>query len=280
MNKLKSLLVSARLDFFRSIFSTRGMVYILLCIYNIYFRTKDLVELAKLYNVKIEAVFLPYVHADGSYQMIFGLLCIYFFSDAPFYSKDFMNRVLRIGKKSWTLANIIKIFILSIYIILFELAASILIYINNIKIDNRWGSVWKTISISYYQKFLVFFSRNTIVSFTPFEATIRVTTMGILVVTMIGLIQYCLSLIFGKIFATAINSVFCILPLLLGYTKYPYMYFISPLSWVGIIEHADWYRFYHPGIIFMYSATIVADVVLALVILSITKKRDMNVVGD
>ena len=183
--------------------------------------------------------------------------------------------VMRIGKKKWVWANILKVFFLAFHIMVFEAVISILINIEYIKIDNTWDALWNTISVSYFDNGL-FFSRNVIISFTPIQATFRVVSMGVIVVGMIGLIQYCFSLIFGKKIAIAVNGIFCILPLLAAYTRYPYLYYISPISWIGIIEHSAGYRFHRPTIFFMYITALILDVVMIILLHKVTSRKDMS----
>ena len=279
MSKFKGVLITALLGFRRTVFSTRGIVFILMCAFFVSFQTEGLRELADKYNTRMEAVFLPYLHSDGLYQMLFGILCIYFYSDAPFQSRSMVYSVMRIGKKKWVWANILKVFFLALHIMVFEVAISVLINLGNIKIDNTWDALWNTISVSWFNDG-VLFSRNVIISFTPFQATFRVVTMGVLVVGMIGLIQYCFSLIFGKRIAIAVNGIICILPLLAVYTRYPYLYYISPISWMGIIEHNAGYRFHRPALIFMYMTALILDVVMIIILQKVTSRKDMNITEE
>lgn len=233
-------------------------------------------EMAVQYEVKVEGVFLPYLFSDAYYCMIFGILVIYFFSDAPFIKDDSFYELIRIGRVRWTARKIMSIISGSILLMSIVWGCSILAALKQVQFTGEWGTMWRTLSISRLSEGAegLSYPRNIIVLFTPLTATLRVFLMGCLIVTMMGLIQFGLSLVMSRTTAMILNGVVALGPIIAHSSFKINIYFFSPLAWIEIVEHSQRYIYRGPDVPYMIAA--LSGVVIILIIAIMWKIRTVN----
>lgn len=231
--------------------SAKGATVIMMLFFFSYIEEDSVFAFADHYSAKIVPAMLPYLFSDQTFVIIFSILVLYFFSDVPYLNRGSFFTLLRLGRGKWAIWQMIRILFGGILFMLIELTISSGLCIGRIDWSNNWGAVWNTASLSS-TNYDVMISRNIIAIYTPISATIRILLVGTLVVSFIGFMQFLLSIWLNRTSAMVIMSIICMGPIIANYWTSKNIYYISPISWIGIIEHSNIYLTPGPDTQYMF----------------------------
>lgn len=274
MNKLPKDIKHSIIENLRLQLNAKGLTIVLVLCFMMRYSLDGVLHFAKVTDHKVVAAMLPYLHDDGSYNMILGLMMLYYFSEIPFIDEHTSYTLLRLGRRRWLFQKFGQIISGSIFFMITELICSILVSLPHITFSAQWGPVWNTITLTNNLEILPL-SRNILIAYSPITASLRVFIMGILVSTMLAFCLYTLSLFFPKKTALVACAVIADGPLLAGNCGLPSAYYWSPVSWMGIVEHNNTYIYKGPDI--PYMITLIIAVILICGFLSYIKiqSKDM-----
>lgn len=250
MNKIIRLMKESYREVLHSFWSARGILIVLALAFFNYEEIHPIVNYAAEYKEPIVPVAMIFIFNSLHFQVMFGLVTIFLFSEVPFVTKRTIYTVLRTGRRGWLLGKIFRIVITSVIYMLLEVIISVLVCGNDILWSNRWGRVWNTLSLSSDAEGLsVWVPRNILIQYTPVEAIIRVFILGCLVITFIGCFMMLISLLTSPILAIVITGIISVLPYVAVNSAIYYyrIYYLSPMSWIGIIEYSNTYIYKGPG---------------------------------
>lgn len=266
MTRIKNNIAYLFFENIKEWFSAKGFTIVLVLCFFTYSQEYYILEFASEHSCEVVPAMLPYLFGDMLFTMIFGLTVVYFFSDVPFIDDESFYSLLRLGRSRWAGLQIFRIILGSVLFMMLELVISIGVCIGHIEWGNEWGMVWNTLSVSQAAD-VGMFPRNIIVLYTPFTATVRVFFAGCLVLTFLGLLQFLLSLLINRIWSMIAVGILCVGPFIAYNWVYKKLYYISPLSWIGIIEHSSVCPYEGPDIQYMLFFLIGMLLIISILIL-------------
>lgn len=277
MNKLFSYFRSIYHDMCSSLLSSRGILTVLALLFFNYEYLAPLKKFAARYDVTFFPASLVFVFYEMQFILVFGLLTVFLFGEVPYINDRTKYTILRLGKRKWIAGKMIQIFLTSVIYMAAEFLVTIIFCGRYISFHNEWGKVWKTLSISSKAENVLWVPRNILIKYTPVEALVRVFVMGCLVVTMIGLFMLFLALLFSPVVSLTFSGIMAVLPFVAGNTAYfySYIFYFTPVSWIGIIEYAKTYVYGGPNSNEMLGILGIIMLVLVLCNLFIVDRMDM-----
>ncbi len=280
MSKINSLIKYAFLDAVRSFLSVRGFLIVLALLFFNYEEIYEVVEFAADYKEPLLPVAMPFIFYSQHFDLMFGIITIFLFSEVPFITNRTTYVILRVGRKRWLIGNIFRILITAILYMLLEVVISVAVCGNNVLWANEWGKVWKTLSVSSESiaGVSVWVPRNVLIQYTPLEAMCRVFIIGSLVVFFIGCLMLLISLILSSVIAISLTGFISVLPYfaLNSAIIYSRIYYFSPFSWIGIIEYSKSYIYGGPDSTDMICMLIGAILALVIVLWFVINGVDLK----
>lgn len=273
MSKLKSILRIALIEAVNNLFSIKGLTVFLTLFFFVRQELDDIIMQSTYYECKIGWAILPYLHSKVIYTLIFAFSILYYYSDVPFLSDKSNYQLLRVGRNWWFIIKSARIFLGAVLLMFMELLVSILACFPRVEFGSGWGVFWNTVSLE--QGIDISFPRNIITLYSPFEATMRVFLVGCFIVYLLGMLEFAVTLFFGKKYAIIICGILACGPVLAANSDYANIYYISPVSWIGIVEHSLAYHYTGPRISYMYFMLLIIIAILEIIIKRRVKYMDL-----
>ena len=239
MNKIRS-----QLKFGWSLFvsrtvsiSTFTLLLLLGFVYHIFL--SPLNNFVKTVQHPICPLIFPFLLSDIYFLILFMAVVVYYFSDAPFMKNWTMYQVIRTGRVRWALGQIETILISSYTFIILAIGMTGILLFPNVTLSEGWGKVLYTLSMTGVSgDFNIPFSipYEIISKYTVFEGLGITILVGGMVITFIGLLMFCISLIGSHLLANVVAMIFVIMPMIqlnIGMSV-PELDFISPVSWMNL----------------------------------------------
>lgn len=279
MNKIFWLIKSSIIETVQSFCSARGVLVLLALLFFNCEEMHSVVEFANSYNEPIVPVAMPFIFYSLHFQLMFGLVTIFLFSEVPFITARITYTVLRTGRRWWLIGKILRIAITSVLYMVLECIMSIVACGKQLLWINEWGSVWKSLSFSIEAEFLsVSVPRNVLIQYTPLEAMSRVFIIGCLVVTFIGCFMLLISLLISSTSSIVVTGFISAFPYF-AVNSAPYYYkifYFCPISWIGIIEYSSVYIYGGPDSSDMLYILTVMLVVIITILWFIINRVDLK----
>ena len=267
MNRIKAIVKIAWIEALESIISIKGLAVFLMMLFFVNLELEPVATQAMIYKCKVGWAILPYLHTKVIYTLIFAFSVLYYYSEVPFLS-DYSNyQLLRVGRKQWVAIKFMRIFFGAFLLMLMEAFVSILVIFPNVDFSNRWGAFWNTFSLE--QGIDLSFPRNIVILYTPVTATLRVFLVGCFIIFLMGMLEFTITLFLDNKYAVIICGLLACGPVLAANSEYANIYYISPVAWIGIVEHSLAYHYTGPRMPYMCVVLLFIIVVLSV----ITKQR-------
>lgn len=263
MNKVFSMLRIAWIESINNVRSIKGCTIFLTLFFFIKQELNSLVSFADWHGCTIGFAILPYLHLRIIYTLIFAISILYYYSSVPFLSNNANYQLLRVGRRCWVFIKLMNIFFGAILLMCIETFLSIIACLPRVSFNGNWGAFWNTLSITKASE--INFPRNIVVLYSPFSAQMRVFLVGVAIVTLMGFLEFAITLLLEKKYAIIICGVLGCGPVLAANSEYANIYYISPVSWIGIVEHSLTYRYTGPSISYMWCVLILLLVLLIVI---------------
>lgn len=218
---------------------------------------------------------------------IYGSFAVLLFSNAPFIDKHTPFLMIRTGRISWLIGQLIYIVFTSILYTVFHFVISVVTFFPRIEFTADWGKVLRTLAMnpsSLREKGLystVFIQNNIVSSFSAIEATLISLGLFCLVTIFIGIIIFSLNIIIGRMAGLIFAGILVFISyfsIFVGTFSIGYkVYYFSPLSWSSL-QYIDWHGSGDsPSFLYAITFLLVASVILSLLSVISFSKNDINV---
>lgn len=245
----------------------------------------DVYEYSRVVGVGVSPWIFPHLLINPMSVPIFGCFALLLFSSAPFVDRHKPFVVIRTGKTSWILGQLLYVFITSLLYTLLIYLITVISFIPFIEFTKDWGKVMRTLAVnpnSAVSKGITLTSlinNNIISQFSAIEATLISLGLFFLVTLFIGMVIFSLNLMIGRMSGVITVSILIFISyfsiyvgvLTIGYKTF----YFSPLSW-GTMQYIDWYSSGDsPSFTYAISFQIIVSIILGILSIIIYLKRDM-----
>lgn len=198
----------AKQEYIARICSTKTLVLLFLQAYVIHIYLKPVIRYAEDVNYPPSPWCFPFLFSNIYFLLLFILGMIYFFSDVPFMQYRNMYQVIRTGRKTWAVGEILSITFQSVFIMVFQFLVSILCLLGHCRWETGWGKLYHTAALTNadeYYGFLFYFPYEAIQKWEPFQLIVFTLFMGTLVLSFLGILMYTVSLFLNRTIAVTLG---------------------------------------------------------------------------
>lgn len=148
MNRICSQIKLSWRVFIDKFFSVKTFTLLLLLgvIYHIFL--SPVKDFSAFVDYPVSPWIFPFLISDVYFVILFMAAVVYFFSDVPFMKEWTLYQVIRTGRVRWVFGQIGSIILSSFVFVLFAEVISGMLLLPNIILDERWGKVLYTLSIT------------------------------------------------------------------------------------------------------------------------------------
>lgn len=185
---------------------------------------------------------LPFLFSNGILSAILFLGIVILFCNAPFYNNNHVFIVLRVGKQSWIVGQMMYIFAASIWYMVLMFLLSILILVPYTNMDGDWGRIWTTLALTdarvqFMIPFQIFY--ELIIRYKPIESIFLILVIGSLVCYFLGIMLWLINISLGR--RVSIVLVMASLLLTSRVTNLPsWVKFLAPISWLDLSKLSEY----------------------------------------
>lgn len=232
-------------------------------------------EYASIVGVGVSPWIFPHILITPIAMPIYGCFTLLLFCDAPFIDRHMPFVIIRTGRISWVLGQLLYIVTTSIIYTVFNYLISILSFFPYFDFTHDWGKLIRTLAVnptSAYEKGIdltVWIDNSIITSFSAIKATLISLGLFFLVALFMGILIFCLNLITGKMTGVIVGGILVFLSYFTIYvgriTAGLKVYYFSPLNWSSL-RYIDWYASGDSpsllfAVIFLLSATLIMGLI-------------------
>ncbi len=241
MNRICSQIKLSWRVFIDKFFSVKTFTLLLLLgvIYHIFL--SPVKDFSAFVDYPVSPWIFPFLISDVYFVILFMAAVVYFFSDVPFMKEWTLYQVIRTGRVRWVFGQIGSIILSSFVFVLFAEVISGMLLLPNIILDEGWGKVLYTLSITnagseYQIPFLI--SYDIISRFEPVQAFGLSVLISSFVILFLGLWMFMVSLYVSRLWANVTAMLFVILPIVIENIgdDVTWLVYCSPVSWMRISE--------------------------------------------
>lgn len=241
MNRICSQIKLSWRVFIDKFFSVKTFTLLLLLgvIYHIFL--SPVKDFSAFVDYPVSPWIFPFLISDVYFVILFMAAVVYFFSDVPFMKEWTLYQVIRTGRVRWVFGQIGSIILSSFVFVLFAEVISGMLLLPNIILDEGWGKVLYTLSITnagseYQIAFLI--SYDIISRFEPVQAVGLSVLISSFVILFLGLWMFTISLYVSRLWANVAAMLFVILPIVIENIgdDVTWLVYCSPVSWMRISE--------------------------------------------
>ncbi|HBA70494.1 MAG TPA: hypothetical protein DCZ40_14230 [Lachnospiraceae bacterium] len=241
----------------------------------LYIYLKPVINFSQTVQHKVSVWVFPFLLSNIYFAFLFLLEIIYYFSNVPFMQYSNMYQIIRTGRKTWAVGQIISIFLQSVLIMAVNFLFCIILLGRNCEWGTGWGKVLHTAALTnaaQYYEFLFEIPYDAMQNFTAIELSICTFLIGSLVVFWMGIFMFMLSIVFNRMIAI-IGSVSMAAGIYLVESVHPMLSqkvsMFIPTSWlrvayVGIKEHDS---FVLPSVPYIFIVLIMSIIIMCRIIL-------------
>lgn len=262
-------------------------LFILIIVFSIW-NFSGVYDYARIVGFGVSPWIFPHILTSPVVMPIYGCFAMLLFSKAPFIDRHTPFLLMRTGRVTWVLGQLLYIFLTSLLYTIINYVITVITFIPYIEFTTDWGKVLRTLATnpaSAYDKGItltVLIKGSIITYFSAIEATILSLGLFFLVTLFIGIVIFSLNLIIGKMSGIITVGVLVFISyfsifvgrLTIGFK----IYYFSPLSWSSL-QYIDWYSS-GDSPSFRYAVAFLLGTSLILCILSVYSfyKKDINTV--
>lgn len=242
-------------------------------------------EFAKSVQYPVCPYIFPFLLSDIYFLVLFMAAVVYYYSDAPFMKSWTMYQVIRTGRVRWALGQIGTIILSSFIFVLIAIVMTGAMLLPNITLSEGWGKVLYTLSMTGAPGGLdIPFSipYGIMSHYTVGEAVgITILICG-MVITFMGLLMFCMSLVASRLWANVLAMFFVILPMVqknIGMAV-PQLAYFSPVSWMQLSELKAGGTGTSPSIVYCAAALGIMCILFSVIIICYIKAVDFQMVKE
>ncbi len=227
---------------------------------------------------RISPWIFPFLMADGMAIFVIMLGLILLFCDAPFIDKNQPYIMLRSGRNTWVMAQILYIILASIIYFLSLAIICVLMVLPNVSFMGEWGKVINTLSASSKETpvLSLIFDPYIVVNYSPIEASLTAFILSVMVGTMIGLLVFVINMKVSRFLGSISVAFLVVLQVYMRSTTFSLTYF-SPISWVSLTVLSKNQATQYPPLEFAFLVLSVILVILIILSVLAFRKRDIDV---
>lgn len=191
----------------------------------------------------------PHIMIHSTAMPVYACFAILLFCDAPFIDRHMPFLMMRTGRNSWLLGQLLYIVMASLLYTFVNYLITVVTFLPIMDFTGDWGKVLRTLAANpsaAYEKGIhstTVISGSIVSSFSAIDATLISLGMFFLVTLFTGILIFCLNLAAGKFTGVitagilAFISYFCIFigMMTIGLK----IYYFSPFSWASM-QFIDW----------------------------------------
>lgn len=261
-------------------------LFTLILVFNIW-NLSGIYEYSKIVNIGVSPWIFPHIFNTPIMLPVYGCFIMLLFSDAPFIDRYMPFIVVRTGRISWVLGQLVYIFFTSLFYTIINYLITVISFFPHINFTTDWGKVIRTLAMnptSAYKKGIqltLLMNTSIVSSFSAIKATLISLGLFFLVTLFIGIVVFSLNLIVGKMMGIitagilVFISYFCIYVgrLTIGLK----VYYFSPISWISL-QYIDWYKSGEsPSFRYVIIFLLGASLILSIISVIIFTKKDINI---
>lgn len=211
------------------------MLFVMTAIY-----VDDLRDIAAATGYKLPIWIYPFMYSQFHTKLIFILLMVLLFCNAPFTDRNQMFVFMRTGRSKWLCGQVLYIIFASAAYYLFMLMISLLLTVFSGELSFDWGKMLPALSTTNigneYGALPMDFSYYVIIFFKPVQAVWFTFLMSWLGGIFIGLTIFLLNLISGtRYIGVLVSSFFVVLSSAVENERgWEWLMWFSPISWTTL----------------------------------------------
>lgn len=262
------------------------VLFILIFVFSIW-NLSELYEYSKVVGIGVSPWFFPHLLTVPVTVPIFSCFAMLLFSNAPFIDRHMPFILVRTGRITWVLGQLLYIFFASLLYTVTNYLITVIAFIPRIDFTSDWGKIIRTLALnpaSAMEKGIektVNIQNGIVSTFSAIEATLISLGLFFLVTFFIGIVIFSLNLMIGKmsgLIAIGILVFISYFSIFVGrLTIGLKVFYFSPLSWTSL-QYVDWYGSGEAPS-FLYVVVFLLGTSLILCFLSIVSfaKKDINI---
>lgn len=196
----------------------------------------DMEIISNSIGIKPSQWIFPFLYSQFYMKLIFTLPLILIFCDAPFTDSNQIFVIMRSGRKSWALGQILYIFMTSAVYYIFIFAATLFFSLSCSDWSMEWGKVINTIAHTNIAQnngaFFVEASSLITTFFSPVQAVWFTFLLSTLSAAVLGLIIFFVNITTNaKSIGMAVSASLAVLSFMVANGDLDYLLKFSPMSW-------------------------------------------------
>lgn len=247
---MHSILTICGLLFRRQLREPRIWLILLLCIDWLHALIAPMRSFAATSGEPVNPLVMPFVFTLWPSSVLFCLLSVLLFCDAPFENNASPYECIRSGRTQYILGRLLFLCLASLVLTACVFALSVLWLIPEVRIGEGWGRVLRTLAqdISGVVYRGIPISYSILRDFSPAEAAGRCATLLFLVSWLIGIVMAAVNTAARrKGVGILIGIVLSLLPTLQSFFVSPQLFWFLPTTWANLtLMDADGHSMYAP----------------------------------
>ena len=256
------------------------LAFTMVCVY-----VDDINKISTSLNEPQPIWIYPFLYSQFHTKLIFTLLLVLLFCNAPFVDSNQTFVFMRSGRIRWLCGQILYVILASgIYYIFLLLASILCSFAVGAEINLEWGRTLTTVANSdaawNFGAPFITIENHTLIYFTPITATWFTFLLSWLCGIMVGmLIFFCNTLTKTKSIGIIISSLIILLSALAD-RGFPEIIHFSPISWITVDKVDVGNLTLNPSFGYCINVYLAAIFLLTAGILIFGKKQSMDVKGN
>lgn len=220
----------------------------------------------------------PFLMSDYYAVLIILFGFILLLCDAPFVDTEQFYLIIRCGKKTWLIGQLLYVFFSSVVYFLFILLLSILLLFPNISFSGEWGKLLRTLAqtdLAPQFHVTLGFPYKIIQLYSPFAAVCLSFAMALLVGFFLGMVLFVTNGFLSRSAGVVVSSAFILLEVFSVNNAFRFTYF-SPASWtsLSVLDVKGFSKY--PSIFYACIVLVLSCALLCLLAMLWVKHREMN----
>jgi hypothetical protein len=258
-------------------------IYILAILLFIFVWTfiRPILDFSRSVNYKVTPWLFPYLTNYYFSQMLIMIGIVFLFCDAPFMDSGQPYLILRSGRMTWGLGQVLYIMVGTAIYLLFVTIVSIMILAPNLFFSNSWGKVLGTLAqtdAARQFKISIPISYAIQAQYTAVQAFFLSFLLEWCACVMLGLIIYITNAYFKRTFGAIVGVSFVLFDTVIsnaGIGLFPY--YFSPVSMARLTVLDPSGISTHPTNLYAYIFYTIGILLLSIIAILSMQKRDIQV---
>lgn len=271
--------------FISSFFGIRLLCFVLVQFLVIHKDLKEFLQFCQDVRYPATPYVLLFLIQNFYFIMIYGLCCVYVFTEVPYMQSKQLYSIMRMGRVKWLWDKLLRIWITAFFLVVVEVGLSVLLMLRNVEWSLDWGKVWYTLALTgnageYHMNIGVPY--QLINSYTPIQAMGKTLLLMFLITGLIGTFMYVWSLFFSRNSAVIMAGIFCVTTLVYInlYYQLPFLSFVAPLEWMDLQLLDGQLSRLHPGFLGVVIGVVLFFVIAAVLATGKIKSMDIHLVNE